>query len=241
MRRRNKLILAIVVVILIGAGTFVADIFYMAQNAELAQGHKTILVCGIDESEERPGMGACDMAFLVTLDNGTLENYTAIYPGGMSHPTASEPEAVQAQGAGPRLLLHDSFWDNDTHQSMEYAKEIVEYNLNLSSPIDAVIAINTEALNAILKSAGPVTVNGEKVNVSGIDIIREEQYGEGMSRGDAVMDLAKGIADASENPTIKTAMIESAINQYAKGNIVMEPQNEFMALLASKGLENLFS
>lgn len=240
MKRRNKLILAIVIVILIGLAAVVADLLYLGQNDELAEGNRTILVCAIDESEERPGMGACDMAFIVYLDNGTLMNYTSIYPGGMSHPTEPEPAEAQAQGAGSKLLLHDSFWTNDTKQSMEYAKEIVEYNLNLSEPIDAVVAINTEALDDIMKSAGTVTVNGEQVTVSGIDIIREEQYGNGNTRGDAVMDIVRAIAQAANDPNVKSDMVQAAINQFSKGNIVMEPQDEFLGLLASKGLDKLF-
>ena len=158
----------------------------------------------------------------------------------MAHPTEPEPAEAQQQGAGSKLLLHDSFWTNDTDLSIQYAKEIVQYNLNLSSPIDAVVAINTEALDAILSSAGTVTVNGKEVNVSGIDIIREEQYGNGSSRGDAVMDMVKAIAKAADDPRVKAAMVQAALDQYSKGNIVMEPQNEFVGLLASKGLSTLF-
>ena len=68
MNRRKKLIIAILVVILIGLLIIIAGSLFFTSNSELATGNKTILVCAIDESEERPGMGACDMAFLVSLE-----------------------------------------------------------------------------------------------------------------------------------------------------------------------------
>ena len=83
-------------------------------------------------------MGACDMAFIVSLRNGEIQNYTAIYPHGMTHPNASEPAEAHAQGAESRLLLHDAFWDSNNEKSMQLAKEIVEYQTR--TPIDAVVA-----------------------------------------------------------------------------------------------------
>lgn len=238
MRRRQKLIICILLVILIGLISVIASALFLPhENSELSNGTKNILVCAIDESEPRPGMGACDMAFIVTLEDGELKNYTAIYPHGMTHPNASEPQEAQEQGAGEKLLLHDSFWENDTKKSMELAKEIVEYNQ--STHIDAVVAVNSAALDAILKSAGTLEVNGSQINASGIDIIREEQYDGGQSRGDAVMDIVKAAGHASENPLTKASMVNAAIDQYSKGNIVMEPEGEFISLLASKGINNL--
>ena len=237
MRRRKKLIIAILLVILIGLLSIIAGSLFLPHDNELASGTKNILVCAIDESEPRPGMGACDMAFIVTLKDGELINYTAIYPHGMTHPNASEPQEAQEQGAGEKLLLHDSFWENDTKQSMKLAKEIVEYQTNTS--IDAVVAVNSAALDAILKSVGTIDVNGTQINASGIDIIREEQYGGGVTRGAAVMDIVKAVGHAADDPITKASMVNAALDQYSKGNIVMEPQGSFVGLLASKGINNL--
>lgn len=237
MRRRKKLIIAILLVILIGLLSVIAGTLFLPHDNELSSGTKNILVCAIDESEPRPGMGACDMAFIVTLKDGELINYTAIYPHGMTHPNASEPQEAQEQGAGEKLLLHDSFWENDTKKSMQLAKEIVEYQTNTS--IDAVVAVNSEALDAILQSAGTLDVNGTQMNASGIDIIREEQYDGGVTRGTAVMDIVKAAGHASEDPLTKASMVNAALDQYSKGNIVMEPQGSFVGLLASKGINNL--
>lgn len=240
MKRRNKLLLAIIIVIVIGVVAIIGGTMYMGQESQLAQGKRTILVCAIDETEKRPGMGACDMAFIIYLDNGSIVNYTSIYPGGLSHPTAPEPAEAQAQGAGAKLLMHDSFWYEDTNKSMNLAKEIVEYHYNLSSPIDAVVAINSEALDAVLGAAGTVKINGEDVNVSGIDIIREDQYENGNSRGEAVLEMVRAIAEVANDPVIKAKMVQAALDQYAKGNIIMEPQGDFVGLLASKGFSSLF-
>ena len=237
MRRRKKLIIAILLVILIGLIAVIAGELFLPHDNELAQGSKHILVCAIDESEPRPGMGACDMAFIVSLQDGELVNYTEIYPHGMTHPNASEPQEAQEQGAGEKLLLHDSFWDNDTKKSMQLAKEIVEYNT--SENIDAVVAVNSEALDAILKSAGTLDVNGTQMNASCIDIIREEQYTGGQTRGAAVMDIVKAAGHAASDPLKKAEMVNAALDQYSKGNIVMDPPGAFVGLLASKGINNL--
>ena len=238
MDRTKKLIIAIIIIVLIGLIAIIAGALFIGHDVELTEGGRNILVCAIDESENRPGMGACDMAFIVHLDNGTLKNYTAIYPGGMTHPTAAEPAEAQSQGAGARLLLHDAFWSSNNAEAMQLAKEIVEYNTNIH--IDSVVAVNTEALDAVLAAAGPIDVNGSKMQVSGIDFIREEDWNSGVSRGDAVLDLVRSAANAAKDPDVKSAMINAAIDQYSKGNIVMDQQGSFVGLLASKGIETFF-
>ncbi len=237
MNRRKKIIIAIIIIILIGIITIIAGALYINSNNTLTSGESNILVCAIDESEPRPGMGACDMAFIVYLKDGEIQNYTAIYPHGMTHPNASEPAEAQAQGAGSKLLLHDSFWSKDNEKSMNLAKEIVEYQTRI--PIDAVVAINSKGLDAILDVASPLHINGTYVNASGIDIIREEQASGGESRGDAVLDIVRATAESATNSNKKTAMINVALDQYSKGNIVMTPQGSFVGLLATKGIENI--
>lgn len=238
MDRTRRLIIAILVVILIGLIAVIAGALFIGHDSVLTQGNKNILVCAIDESESRPGMGACDMAFIINLDNGTLKNYTPFYPGDMTHPSATEPAEAQEQGAGSALLLHDAFWEADNEKGLQYAKEIVEYRTN--TKIDSVVAINSQALDAILSAAGPLEINGETTSASGIDIIREDD-GSGISRGDAVMNIVKAAAKAaSANPDAKSAMVQAALDQYAKGNIIMDDKGDFVGLLASKGFESIF-
>ena len=239
MTRTKRLIIAILIVIFIGLIAIIAGALFIGHDSELTQGDKNILVCAIDESEDRPGMGACDMAFIVYLENGTLKNYTSVYPGGMTHPTAAEPQEAQQQGAGSALLLHDAFWEADNAKGMQYAKEIVEYQTNTS--IDSVVAINSQALDAILSAAGPIEINGETTTASGIDIIREEDWGSGISRGEAVLNIVRATAKAtSSNSTVKSAMVNAALDQYSKGNIIMDEEGAFAGLLASKGFESIF-
>ena len=239
MTRTKRLIIAILVVVFVGLIAIIAGALYMSHDSDLVQGNKNILVCAIDEGEQRPGMGACDMAFIIYLENGTINNYSAVYPGGMTHPTATEPQEAQSQGAGSALLLHDAFWDEDNSVGMQYAKEIVEYNTG--TQIDSVVAINSQALDAILSAAGPLKINGEITNASGIDIIREEDWGNGVSRGDAVLEIVKAAANAaSKDGSVKSAMINAAIDQYSKGNIVMDKEGDFVGLLASKGFSSIF-
>jgi uncharacterized protein DUF4012 len=239
MERKNKLIIAIMVVAAIGILAIVWGTFL--GGPDLAQGDKKILVLAVDESETRPGMGAVDMAFMIDMKNGSIANYTPIYPSGMRHPTQAEPSEAQAQGAGAKLLLHDSLWDTNTEQGMQYAKEIVESNTGLKS--DAVVAVNTEALDAVISSAGPIKVNGQESNISAIDLVREndELHGGSLSRGEAVLALAKALSTAANNQTSRDTMIQAALDQYSKGNIVMTPQGSFVSLMASKGLGSLLS
>lgn len=238
MDRTRKLIIAILIIVLIGLFAIIGSVLFMGGETNLEEGSKNILVCAIDESEDRPGMGACDMAFIVHIENGTLKDYTPFYPGGMTHPNATEPLEAQGQGAGSALLMHDAFWDADNYRGMQLAKEIVEYRTNI--PIDSVVAINTQALDAVLAAAAPLEVNGKTLNASGLDFIREEDWGNGVSRGDAVMEIVKAAANSAKDPVKKSAMINAALDQYSKGNIIMDQQGAFVGLLASKGIETFF-
>lgn len=237
MKRQNKLILSIIIVGLIGVGAIVYGTFF--SGPDLSLGDKSILVLAVDEGESRPGMGAVDMAFIVELKNGSIHNYTPVYPSGMRHPTQPEPAEAQAQGAGAMMLLHDSLWDSDTEQGITYAKEIVEYNTG--TQVDAVVAVNTEAIDAVISSAGEIKIKNETVNISAIDLVRENDqlYGGSMSRGQAVLALASTLSKAANNPDTRSDMVQTAIDQYSKGNIVMVPSGSFMGLMAFKGIDSV--
>ncbi|MCQ2972596.1 MAG: DUF4012 domain-containing protein [archaeon] len=240
MRRRKKIIIAILLVILIGLVAAIVQALYFpsADNGMLSHGDKNILVCALDESEPRDGMGACDMAFIVHLSNGSMTGYEPVYPHGLRHPTQAEPAAYVAQGAGKRLLLHDAYYSANNTQGMIWAKEIVEYNKNTT--IDAVVCIDTKGVSNILKVINPVVIDNKTVNVSGADFVREEQYGGGASRGDAVLVVVKAVAQKAQEPQYKTDLINAAITEYNNGNIIMYPEGAFMSLLATKGIETIF-
>ena len=239
MKRRNKIIIIIIMLIIIGLGVFIGSIF-LSDSPTLTLGDKSILVLAVDKNEQTGG--GLDMALMVELDNGTLANYTPVYPGGMTHPNKTAPGGL----SGP-MFLHDSLW-NGPEEGIENAKEIVEYNTGMHA--DAVVIVYDEGLDAIIDSIRPLEVNGVVTNLSSVDIVRQNDNYAGyagrdtgitgnMSRGDAVLVLAKALAEAAEDPGKKATMTEVAIEQYSEGNIVMEPEDSFIRLLATKGFESL--
>ncbi|RBQ24350.1 hypothetical protein ALNOE001_02750 [Candidatus Methanobinarius endosymbioticus] len=234
MEKKNKLIIAIMIVAAVGMLAIVWGTFLT--GPDLTQGDRMILVLAVDETEERPGLGAVDMAFVVHMKNGNIAKYSPIYPGGLRHP--SEPEPAEAGGGG-KLLLHDSLWYEDTEKGMKHAKEIVEAKVNVN--IDGVVAVNTKGLNAVISSAGPVKINGTETKISALDLVRENDqlHGGGMTRGEGVMALAKALSQAANNEGIRNKMVQTALDQYSKGNILMIPQGSFTSLMASKSLGSL--
>ena len=68
MNRTKRLIVAILIVLFIGLIAIIAGALFIGHDTDLVKGDKNILVCAIDEGEDRPGMGACDMAFIIHLE-----------------------------------------------------------------------------------------------------------------------------------------------------------------------------
>lgn len=239
MKRRKILIIAILVVILIGLLSMIAGALFLS-GPDLTQEDKNILVLCSDKYEQ--SNGGVDMAFMVRLENGSLANWTPIYPGEISHPSQPAPG-----GLGGNMMMHDCLWDG-LEQGMQYASEMVEYRTGLHS--DSVVVLYDEGVDNIIDSVRPLKVDGQETNLSATDIIRENDgyfgYGSStgvtgnMSRSDAVMVLAKALATAAKDPNKKATMVKAAINEYNKGNIVMYPEGSFTKLLAAKGFESMF-
>ena len=111
------------------------------------------------------------------------------------------------------------------------------------------VVVYDEGLDNVIDSIRPLMVDGVEKNISATDIIRENDAYNGypgnenvqgnMSRGDAVMELAKALSQAAKDPTKKTTMVQKALEEYSKGNILMKPEGSFTKLLATKGFENL--
>ena len=230
MTRTKKLIIAILLVILVG---LLASI-YGALNTgpNLTEENKDILILAADKYEQSNG------------GVGSFANYTPIYPGGMTHPTQPASSAI----GGGKMFLHDSLYDG-VEQGMQYAKEIVEANTNLTA--DAVVLVYDEGVDNVINSVRPLKVDGQETNLSATDIIRENDAYNGyagnegvtgtMSRSDAVMVLVKALAQAAANPDKKATMIKTALDEYSKGNIIMQPEGAFTKLLATKGIESIGS
>ena len=240
MSRKKKLIIAILLVILVG---LLASI-YGALNTgpDLAQEDKDILILAADKYEQPNG--GVDMAFMIHLENGSFANYTPVYPGEMTHPTQPASSAL----GGGKMFLHDSLYDG-IEDGMQYAKEIVEYNTNMTA--DAVVLVYDEGVDNVINSVRPLEVDGKVTNLSATDIIRENDAYNGyagneavtgtMSRADAVMVLVKALAQAAADPDKKATMARAALDEYSKGNIVMQPEGSFTKLLATKGIESIGS
>lgn len=237
MIRAKKIIIAILLVILMGLLAVIYGALFLTPDLTLSD--KSILVLASDKTEQPNG--SVDMAFMVNLKNGSLANYTPVYPGGMTHPSQPAPG-----GLSGNMFLHDCLWDG-TDQGMEYAKEIVAANTGLQA--DAVVIVYDEGIDAIIDSVRPLTVDGEVTNLSAADIVRSNDAYNGypgsenvegnMSRGDAVMVLAKAISNAAKDPTKKSTMVKVALEEYSKGNILMKPEGSFTKLLATKGFDKL--
>jgi len=238
MSRTKKLIIAILLVVLVG---LLASI-YGALNSgpDLTQEDSDIHILAADKYEQ--SNGGVDMAFMIHLENGSFANYTPIYPGDMTHPTQPASSAI----GGGKMFMHDSLYDG-VEDGMQYAKEIVEANTNFTP--DAVVVVYDEGVDNVINTIKPLTVDGEVKNISAADIIRENDAYAGyegnedvtgtMSRGDAVMVLVKALAQAAADPDKKAKMMTAALDEYNKGNIIMQPEGSFTKLLATKGIESI--
>ena len=224
-------------VILIGLLAVIAGALFL--GPDLTQENKSILVLASDKYEQ--SNGGVDMAYMVRLENGSLKNYTPIYPGEMYHPSQPAPG-----GLNGNMMFHDCLW-NGVDQGMQYAAEIVEYHTGMHA--DAVVLVYDEGIDNVIDSVRPLVVDGEETNLSATDIIRENDAYNGypgnenvpgtMSRAEAVMVLVKALANAAKDPEKKSTMVQAAIKEYSNGNIVMKPDGAFTRLLATKGFETI--
>lgn len=80
MKRIKKLIIANLVVILLAIIIFSASMYF--GGPVLEQGSRDILVLAGEQDEQQGG--SVDMAYMVHLENGSLANFTPVYPGGSS-------------------------------------------------------------------------------------------------------------------------------------------------------------
>lgn len=241
-RKIGKLTVSILFVVLVLLIAIAAGQTIFSHEGSLTTGEKKILVCAVDESEHRPGMGAIDMAYLITLKDGNLENFTPVYPHGLRHPTKDEPTEALNTGARNnqgKMLLHDALWYNDTSEGIQNVKEIVEYNKSIK--LDAVVLVDVEAADALVKSAGPLQIDGKPVVVNVLDFVREDQNENNVSRGNAVMTVVQGLTIAAHDPATRNQMMQMAITQYNRGNIVVWPEGSFVQLLYTKGIHAILN
>jgi hypothetical protein len=233
----KKLIALIILIILITGAGLVISHFY-SQGKEKFEGNYNVLLLCVDTSEERPGIGAIDMAFVVNVNQGKLINMTPVYPGGLAHPTISPTADMKSYGID-KLYLHDSLWTTDVEKGSKIAQETVEYNTGMKT--DLVVIVTPESIDAIIQAIGPIYVEGQGyVTGNSVDFLREEQNKDGMSRGSAVQSLMEGIKTAIQNPSNRKILMETVSSQYSQGNLYVIPSNVLQEFLVYEGINTLF-
>ena len=230
---------AIIILLIFIAGIMLVAYEYKTTSADVnvLQGDHDILILCADPSEKRPGIGAVDMAFVVHTTDGNIKKVTPIYPGHMAHPTASPPQYLKDTQGVNKLYLHDSLWSADVENGTKLAQEIVQYNTGYKT--DIVVVVTPDAIDALIKSIGPIYANGTDVTGSSISFVRNEQYNEGMSRGKAVESVMNPMMKAIKDKNKFSALLQVATTQYAKGNIVVVPKDAFVKIAIAYGFKSL--
>lgn len=231
--------IGIIILIIFIAGLLAVAYLNLTTTAEenlLKGDHKILLLCA-DPSEKRPGMGAVDMAFIISTHDGNVVNTTSVYPGYLTHPTASPPQYLKETQGVNKLYLHDSLWDANVEVGAKLAQEIVEYNKDLKT--DIVVIVTPDAIDSMINAIGPIYIKGQGyVNGSSIDFLRNEQK-EGMSRGNAVESMMSSIMNASKDKNKRSALLKTSAVEYTKGNIAVVPPDVFLKTAIANGLQYL--
>ncbi|MDO5826530.1 MAG: DUF4012 domain-containing protein [Methanosphaera sp.] len=233
MLSKKKILAIVIILILIAVGVYFLYNYTEGQKA-FAGEHNVLVLCA-DPSEPRPGVGAVDMAFVIHLSDGKVGEITKVYPGGLAHPTREPSDSMKAEGLSV-VYLHDSLWSENLTEGTTIAQEIVEYHTGLKT--DMVLVMTPEAIDALVKSVAPVYSNGKEVSNSSIDFLRDDQD-QGATRGDAVEGLADGIREAASKNNKKPALIQSSMDQYSKGNILVVPEDKFAPFISYGGINNI--
>ena len=236
MDKKNAIIIILAIAI-IGLSVS-AYLLYVSSAEDVTEGEKKVLLLAVDPGENRPGLGAVDMAFVITLNNGTITQVAPVYPHNMAHPTAVPPASLKAQGVS-RWLLHDALWEEDNEKGARLAQEIVEANTGQKT--DIVVMMTPTAVDAMIQAIGPVYVPGQGyVSGNSLQVLRDEQSA-GASRGPAIESLMRAMSNATQDRSKYLAMTQAAITQYNQGNIVVVPQGAFLQFLISAGIEKATS
>ncbi len=231
----RKIILIAVVIILICL-TSAAAVFLYITNYNQPSEH-SILVILLDDTDNLPGIGSADFGFVIQLNNDDITNLTPIYPKALPLPNATPPLELENVGI-TQLYFIDSLYDVDLNTGAEHAQEIVEDDKGLKT--DSVVIIRPAAIDAILTSLGGVEINGSLVTNNSLSFLREEQNEGNLTRADAVESMGYAIQNAAQNSSKRSAMIQAITIQYAKGNIVVIPNNLFYNLITQEAMKKLF-
>lgn len=236
LRRYYKLLLVVILILISAVVAFSIYKYEQPASSNVMKGDHNILVLLADTDEQRPGIGAVDMAYVFHVTDGDIKNITTIYPGGMRSTTIEEPAAA---GTG-KMLLNDALWYNNTTQDAQYAQSIVQENMNIKT--DAVVIITPAAVDAVVNAAGPINIQGYgPVTNNTMDVIRNltEKKNSTLSRGNATDQIMNPILAAAKNPTKAPGLFKVIIQQYMAGNIVVIPKDLMTQFAISKGINSL--
>jgi len=233
---KKKIAVIILIIIAIGLLFVVYENQTTTTEENIMKGDHNILLLCADPSEKRPGIGAVDMAFVIGTHDGHVANVTPIYPHLLASPDVAPPAEVRAQG-DTKLYLHDSLWWADTDYDAKVAQEIVQYNKGYKT--DIVVIVTPDAVDAVVNAIGPIYANGQLVNGSSIFFVRNEQYNENMSRGNAVESVMNPIINATKDKTKYDALLKTAAVEYAKGTVVVVPKDAFLKIIIANGWQYL--
>lgn len=233
---KKKIILVIFLIAVAAVGISIFSTYQQGKSS--FQGKHNILILCADSTEQREGVGAVDMAFIIEINNGKLGEVTPVYPGGLYDPSMTPPPDLQSEGVD-HWYLHDSLWTSNLEDGTKRAQQIVEYNTGLKS--DIVVVVTPDAIDAMIDSVGPVYSNGQEVTSDSLSFLRSDQDENGATRGDAIEGLADGIIDATKNSGKKAELISTVVSQYGQGNIHIVPGDAFQKLVSYVGFGNLLS
>ncbi len=232
--RRRTILIAVVIFVVCLASVTAAFLYYTVNNEPTD--HSILVMC-LDDTDNLPGIGSADFGFVIQLNNDEITNLTPIYPKALPLPNATPPIELENVGID-KLYFIDSLYDVDLSTGAEHAQEIVEDDKGLKT--DSVVIVRPEAIDAILTSIGGVEINGTLVKNNSLSFLRMEQNEENLTRADAVETMGYAIKDAAQNSTKRSAMVEAITVQYAKGNIIVIPNDLFYKLITTEALQKLF-
>lgn len=243
----RKLVLLLIPLIVLGtlAGCLTYN-YYVGVKSGTWENHK-LLVILIDDTEGQAGggPGAVDMAYVLNVVNGSINNTIPIYPGSMqaSNNISAPPDVPKEK----HLKLVDSFYWSNMTQDSQYAQEIVHQSTGIKT--DGVVILKPAAVDAIISVVGPIYVNGTLVNgtdINGtlegddaINFVRSLQYHDNMSRGEAVNTLAYTIKNASTNKAKMPVLMSTITEQYSQGNLIVVPSNLFNQMITEEGINKI--
>ncbi|MBE6486771.1 MAG: DUF4012 domain-containing protein [Methanosphaera stadtmanae] len=236
---KKKIVLAIILILMVAIVATGLSFFMNYQQGKASfQGKHNVLVLCTDPTEQREGVGAVDMAFIIELNDGHLGEVTPVYPGGLTDPSLTPPPDLRSEGVS-QWYLHDSLWTSNLEEGTQRAQQIVKYNTGEDT--DIVVVVTPDAIDAMINTVGPVYSNGQEVTTDSLEFLRNDQDENGATRGDAIEGLADGIINATKTSGKKMDLISTVTDQYSKGNIQVVPKDVFEKLIAFAGITNILS